>query len=452
VFDAARNYPVSPMTFRKYRLWIAAILALTLAFSLAYAFGFRIQPLVDARWYDTIAWNLAQGKGFRLSEEGALAGDSAIAVVGPGYPYLLAGVYALLGHHLEPVWILQSLLHTLNALLVFLLAQKALPDAPNRVGFSLLAAAFYGLNPDLIQIAAMLFTETLYLTLILLAALGMVQLVQNPAAKTALGTAGLLACAILVRPIAILPMCIFLVLLVLKRKWLWLAASCMIAALLIGVWSARNYSVYGRVVLLTAAGGYDLWVGNNPDSAGEQLVTPEIDDYKGRYGVLETDRHGMEEYVRYLLSDPAGFFRLQLSKTAKFFSLLRTSAWWFHLSGVARLLTFCLSMPFYLLYLSLGGAGLCSSLRTGSPAARIVSLLALAVPVIVIPITVTSRMRYPMYPFLAVLAAYAMFRYRRGEIPKRWFAVSAGLAAAATVADMVISAPQIPSRIMQLFS
>jgi ABC-type multidrug transport system fused ATPase/permease subunit len=366
--------------------------------------------------------------------------------------YVLAGVYRVFGHSLEPVWILQSLLHVLNAFLVFLLARRALPDSPAKQGYALLAAAVYGLNPDLIQIAAMLFTETLYITLLLSAALGMTAFFAGPTAKAALGTAALLGCAVLTRPIAILPLAAFLILIAAKRKWLLIPAAVLVTALILGPWTARNCAVYGRCILITAAGGYDLWVGNNPNSGGEQLVTQEINDYKAEHGTLETDRHGMEEYFHYLLSDPIGFLRLQLIKTAKFFSALRTSAWWFHLSGIARGITFLVSAPFYVYYLVLGGAGLYSAFRRGPAAARIASVLALAVPAIVIPITVTSRMRYPMYPFLAVLSALAIFRLRQGELRGKAVVISAGLVAAATVADLFISAPQIPDRIMHLFS
>jgi hypothetical protein len=440
------------MLVRKFPLWLSLLLLLVLVCSLAYAFGFHITPMVDARWYDTIGWNLAQGKGFRLSADTTLADDPAIAIVGPGYAYFLAGIYRLFGHSLETVWIIQSLLHTLNAFLVFLLARKVLPESQGRPGFALLAAAVYGLNPDLIQIAAMLFTETLYITLLLLASLGMAVFVTSPTAKAALGTAALLGCAILTRPIALIPLAVFLGILVIKRRGVLIPAALLVVALFIAPWTARNCSVYGRCVLLTAAGGYDLWVGNNPDSGGEQLVTREINDYKAQRGTLETDRHGTEEYFKFLFSTPIDFIKLQLVKTAKFFSALRTSAWWFHLSGIARGLTFLISAPFYIYYLVLGGAGLYSALRKGPAAARIISLLALAVPAIVIPITVTSRMRYPMYPFLAILSVLAILRWREGELRPRSFILTAGLVAAATVADIFISAPQIPGRLLQLFS
>lgn len=441
-----------PLGNRKHAILIAGLLLAVLACSLAYSFGFRIKPMVDARWYDTIAWNLVSGKGFRLLEDGALADDPAIATVGPGYEYFLAGVYAIFGRHLEPVWIIQALLHTLNAFFVFLLARRVLPDSPKQFLFCLFAVALYGLNPDLIQIAAMLFTETLYLTLLLLAALGMAAFVASPSAGRVYGTAFALACAILVRPIAVLPLAVFLVILLIKKKPLWLAGVLVIQLLFIAPWTVRNYSVYGRFVPLTAAGGYDLWVGNNPQSSGEEIPTKEVSDYKDQYGFLAADRRGTEEYAKFLLGDPVGFLKLQGIKSVKFFSAIRTSAWWFHLSGIARGLTFFISGGFFFILLLLGIPGIYSSLRNGPASARILSVLTLTVPLAVIPIVVTSRLRYPMYPFLAVLGALAVYRYREGEIPRRNFLVSAGVIIGVTLMDIFISAPQIPDRIMRLFS
>jgi hypothetical protein len=441
-----------PVGNRKQTILLAALLLAVFVCSLAYAFGFRVKPVEDARWYDTIAWNLASGKGFRLLDTGTLAEDPAIGTVGPGYEYVLAGVYGIFGRHLEPVWILQSLLHTLNALFVFFLARRVIPESPRRFFFAFLAAAFYGLNPDLILMAAMLFTETLYLTLLLLAALGMSACADHPTVKAALGTAAALACAILVRPIALLPLAVFLVLLIVKKKPLWAVGVVVIQVLAIAPWAWRNTVLYGRFVPLTAAGGYDLWVGNNPQADGEEIPAPFVSEYKDQYGFLAADRHGAEQYVQFLVQSPVRFLELQGMKTVKFFSVLRTSAWWFHLSGIARAATFFLSAGFFILLLLFGIPGIYSSLRAGPGPARILSALALSVPLAVIPIVVTSRLRYPMYPFLAVLGALAAFRLREGELPRRSVLLTAGVIFAVALMDIVISAPQIPDRILRLFS
>ena len=316
----------------------------------------------------------------------------------------------------------------------------------------MLAAAFYGFNPDLILMAAMLFTETLYLTLLMLAALGMAAFAVRPSTPTALATGAVLACAILVRPIALLPLAIFLVLLLLKKKPLLILGVLFIQLIFITPWAWRNYSVYGRFIPITAAGGYDLWVGNNPEANGEEIPAKVVSDYKDQHGFLQADRYGAEQYVKYLLGDPLGFLKLQGIKTIKFFSVIRTSAWWFHLSGIARAVTFFLSAGFFILLLILGIPGIYSALRAGPGPARLLAVLALTVPAAVIPIVVTSRLRYPMYPFLAVLGALAADRYREGKLSRRSIWISGGVILALTLMDVLISAPDIPNRILRLFS
>ena len=72
----------------------------------------------------------------------------------------------MFGHHYEIVWILQALLHTVSAYLIFLSSEKFLKKKGDVIG--LIAAALFGLHPDLIEISAMLMTETLYLFLMAL--------------------------------------------------------------------------------------------------------------------------------------------------------------------------------------------------------------------------------------------------------------------------------------------
>jgi hypothetical protein len=122
------------------------------------------------------------------------------------------------------------------------------------------------------------------------------------------------------------------------------------------------------------------------------------------------------------------------------------------LAGIARAVTFFLSAGFFFLLLSLGIPGIYSALRTGPGPARLLAVLALTVPAAVIPIVVTSRLRYPMYPFLAVLGALAVFRCREGNLSKRSIWISGGVMLAFTLMDILISAPEIPDRILRLFS
>src|SRR3989338_6372295 len=133
---------------------------------LGYSFFYRIQPVVDAQAYDRIAMNLVDGFGFKEDRARSYQFDTAIIRAGPGYEFFLAGVYKVFGHRYEVVWVLQALLHALSAWLLFLISRKIFFENGDKIG--LIAAVFFGLHPDLIEISAMLMTETLYLFLIIL--------------------------------------------------------------------------------------------------------------------------------------------------------------------------------------------------------------------------------------------------------------------------------------------
>lgn len=130
---------------------------------LAYSFYFQITPVVDARAYDNIAQNIVNGNGYREHLTGELSNDYAIARVGPLYEYFLAGFYKILGHRYGPVWLAQALLHALTAWLVYLTVLTIFVDNEKKKKMGLWAAAIIGFYPDLIEISAMLMTETLYL-------------------------------------------------------------------------------------------------------------------------------------------------------------------------------------------------------------------------------------------------------------------------------------------------
>ena len=55
--------------------------------SLFYAFYSQILPAVDAKAYDAIAWNLAEGFGYRENRNLSYEGDYALGRAGPGYEF-----------------------------------------------------------------------------------------------------------------------------------------------------------------------------------------------------------------------------------------------------------------------------------------------------------------------------------------------------------------------------
>ncbi len=99
--------------------------AVTLASGL-FSFYVADHPRVDARAYDRIAWNLAQGFGYveDVSMAETPVKDDAIIRVGPGYQFFLAGVYVMAGHQYWVVWLLHALLRGASVVLIYMIARQ----------------------------------------------------------------------------------------------------------------------------------------------------------------------------------------------------------------------------------------------------------------------------------------------------------------------------------------
>ncbi|MFA5987830.1 MAG: hypothetical protein WC797_04255, partial [Candidatus Paceibacterota bacterium] len=116
-------------------------------FSLIHSFYFRIQPSVDARAYDAIGWNVAQGLGYREIATKPFVLDNAIMRVGPGYELFLAVIFFLFGHNYWPVWVVQAIFLTLSSFCAFVLSKYIWSGVwSERMG--LIGAFFIGFSPD----------------------------------------------------------------------------------------------------------------------------------------------------------------------------------------------------------------------------------------------------------------------------------------------------------------
>jgi 4-amino-4-deoxy-L-arabinose transferase-like glycosyltransferase len=251
----------------------AAGLLLRLAFGLVYWTG---RPLThDEREYLSLSRSLAQGHGFVYD---APPGTGTVQRFGraPAYPLFLTIIGA--GSGREPsssparVKIAQSVV---GALVVWLIGVIAGRTAGAAAGVA--AAAVAAAYPPLVWISAYVLSETLYCAL----ALGAVLLLDiavkradkagnaRAGGATALAAGLLCGVAILARPIQLffLPLAVI---------WLWRRRRASLAVALVATsiavvapWTARNYRVYNRFVLVASEGGVTFWTGNHPLAHGE---------------------------------------------------------------------------------------------------------------------------------------------------------------------------------------
>lgn len=240
-------------------LILVAALCLRVIFSVAVV-GLATGPRGDEVDYTTIAGNIASGDGYRPANEHLTARRP------PLYPLFLAFWFKIAGAHIELARILQWLLGTLIAYLVFRLGRIVF-DPPT----ALIAAAAVACNPFLIFISAYALTENLYIVLVLLL-LGRFALYARDAAfnaRRAVVAGVLLGLAVLCRPNAFF-LWIFIVAEVILYMRQRLASRLRTGALFLAVlflvllpWAWRNHAVFGEWVWFTTHGGITFYQGNN---------------------------------------------------------------------------------------------------------------------------------------------------------------------------------------------
>lgn len=237
-------------------IWPAAIVLLAVFVRLAAVSadsGYR--PGNDAFEYDYYARSIAAGDGYPQS--GYLLQGGPTAIRGPGYPYMLAAVYALSGDSVEAGRLAGIALGALSVLLIYLIAKRVWG---RRVG--LLTAVLAAIFPPLVLLSRDLVSETLFIPLELGAVLCVLNFRRSGGKmRWAVAGGGLCGAAALTRNTG-------LVLLLPVALGVWtmrpplrpaalvapiVAVVC--AALVVAPWVIRDAVEFGRFVPVTTSSG-----------------------------------------------------------------------------------------------------------------------------------------------------------------------------------------------------
>ena len=269
---------------RAWRLITAAgavALALRLLFGLTYWVG---KPLThDEREYLALAHSLATGAGFTYGPQHE-SGTAQQFGRAPVYPMFLAAIGATAHEPQGSPTRVKVAQAALGALLVLLIGAIARHAAGPRAG--VLAAAVASVYPPLIWYPAYVLSETLY-GLIALAAAFVLQLAversdqahsSRAGGALALLSGALAGMAVLTRPAMLFFIPLAAIWLIGRRHHVLALALAAAAAAVVAPWTARNYRVYDRFVLVASEGGVTFWTGNHPLARGEGdlAANPEI--------------------------------------------------------------------------------------------------------------------------------------------------------------------------------
>jgi 4-amino-4-deoxy-L-arabinose transferase-like glycosyltransferase len=415
------------------RLTVDWLLPFAVAFALRAAYAWIAcgpggQPYSDSADYDLVAWNLALGHGFAL--EGA-AGPYPTAFRPPLLPWMTSLLYRVVGHHYFAAVLLQC---AVGALIPVMLAAFGAAMAGAATGR--LAGWITALHPLLIFFSGYLMTENLFTLAFLLALYLSAEWVKTPRGGRAFGAGIAWGLANLARPTAV-PLVLGVL------AWAWAPLGLTVPgrerarqmlllllglALVVGPWTARNAIVLRAFVPVTTSGGSALYVGNNEmvwgdparrggatSGAWDRLVTGE---FRG-LSETEIDARARALAVAFLRDHRREWPAMAMAKLARFWRLSAVGGggefWSSHDSPIARLLAVLDPLRLWsLLLFPLAAWGAILAVRGPRRWFQSLSLwVILYFSLLAVVFFGTLRMRMPIEPLIALLAAAGIMDLRR---------------------------------------
>jgi 4-amino-4-deoxy-L-arabinose transferase-like glycosyltransferase len=266
-------------------------------------------PFSDMLDYDNLARLIATGHDFSIGRP-------------IGYPFFLSLIYRLFGPSYLAVQFIQAVLSSLSSVMLFVLAAKYMGKRQ---------ALFTGwvsvIWLDFILYTRILLTETLFTFLTILLLFFLFKVYHQLAADKKIRfydliLAGvIIALAALVRPVLLfLPFGFFLFYLVfirqnIKQLSLNLLLTLVGMSLVLSPWIMRNYSQYGKVILVSDKSTFiNVYMGTNLNASGLYA-----DDSMG-LPLPQNDHEALALTKDYVLNHPFHFVGLTLKKAVLFFS------------------------------------------------------------------------------------------------------------------------------------
>ncbi len=422
------------------RLLLLVILAAIVLRALYYL-QMRTSPnfqnlLVDAAGYAEWGRRIAQGQW--LGQE--------VFYQEPLYAYLLGGTFALFGHSLVPVFLLQLLLGVGTAVMTTMLAYRGFFEHPRRDTITAVAGLLCALSTPLVffELLTLKATVSVFLTVVHLLLLSWVPILDKPRAMLLMALA-----AGLVLGLNLLTRGNYFVLAPLFGLWLlfwlrsvggWRRAIFVVGSYTLGVLilgapvTLRNHHVSGDWVLVTSQGGANFYIGNHsgnttgtydvpddirPNPAYERLdfLAKARRETGQALSYSEADRYYWLRTWGWIWNNPwqagNGFVR-KLSLMFAGYEVPDNYSFQFVARHDAPVLFFPVANGYVLGVLGWAGIVLWCVQRNQPRRTTIVGslllLFAVAYASSVVLFFVFARYRLPIYPVLAVFAAWGVVR------------------------------------------
>jgi hypothetical protein len=382
----------------------ALIVTVALLLRLAWAAVVPAVPVSDGVVYDAFARSLAAGHGYAFPD----GTRTAYWPVGTSAVYAL--LYRLCGGGVGVIAGFQSLLGAAIVALTWRLARYTFGRTAAGVSAWLVAVW-----PLLIEFTTVFASELLFIAVVLAALNVWISLRVPWVYRMALWGA-CVAAATYVRPTA-LPLLVALpaVQCLVERDWRPLRAvvpAALAATILFVPWVGRNFALFDSFVLVSANGGVNLWMGNNPDSTGGYMELPT----RQFANEAERDRYFGSVALQYIRGHPGEYAKLTAHRTRITYDRETIGVDWnaaglgSRYQAVAPVLK-AVSSAYWWTLLLLGATGFV--LATGRPQVFAAWPLLIACAYFALfPILTVGMDRYhvPVDPMLAILAGYLLTR------------------------------------------
>jgi 4-amino-4-deoxy-L-arabinose transferase-like glycosyltransferase len=267
----------------------------------------------DAEEYDTYAWNVVQGNGYRGMSPDVADRNHLTAYRPPGPSLLMAGIYSVVGHRYDAVRVVHCLLGAASIGLVFCIGRRLFGASTG-----LISAAIYSLFPLAVLQSTEIASEPLGVFLFLAFIDAALVLTERPTYLRGAVAGLIFGAALLTRANFVLMFPMILIWSVWQFRWTTtLLRAALIPAVAIAClipWAARNYQVFGELVPFSTMGGSVLLQGNNsivisnPKLYGYNVWDTEIPEYrealKSAGTEVERDRRAKRFAIEWLKDNP----------------------------------------------------------------------------------------------------------------------------------------------------
>lgn len=287
-------------------------------------------PGSDSDEYDTYAWNMAEGRGYRGMSPAYPDGQHLTSWRMPGPSLVFAAVYKTVGHRPRFAILLNILLSVITCIPLFFIALACHKESTAK-----LTATIYALWPSSVYWSVGLFSEPLFTLVYMLFIWRSLVLAGDMRFRNILISGVLMGALLLVRPHPLFLFFVFIwVVIVFWPRWSRMLAGCcvfVVAGLMLAPWIVRNERVHSAFVPFTTSAGTALFNANNSLVAtdpkwhgyaiGDERMIPE---YRSLYATVSNEVEwsslSMTLCRRWLRDNPDKWCYLVSSKFFRFWT------------------------------------------------------------------------------------------------------------------------------------